>query len=110
MKTVIRDRKTPHSVTSNLWGGLSTDLIWAWCFEHDDVNDPLVKKYIPKSQVYVKSYKQDIEDNCFREKDLRRYHVDVWNEKTKNLERCGKFLVNYEIEDLFDRNTLECFM
>lgn len=110
MKTEIRDRKTPHAVTANLYGGQSTDMVWAWCFENGEVNDRLVKKYIPMSRVYVAPNTQDVPDDKFRKIDLRKVHVDVWNEKVKNFDRHGKFMVNYELREHSDRSNLNNFL
>ena len=84
METTIRDRKTPHAITSNLYGGKSTDMVWAWCFKDNDSDQKLIKKYIPISNVYVNENTQDTPDDQFRKADLRKFHVDVWNEKAKN--------------------------
>lgn len=110
MKTKIKNRKTPHAISANLFGGKSTDTIWAWAFETGDVNDRLIKKYIPKSNVYVAPYTQDLPDNQFKKVNLRNWHVDVWNEKCKNLDVYGKFMVNYQIRELLERSDLRHFL
>ena len=91
MMTVIRDRKTPHAVTANIYGGLSTDTVWADCFKDNDEDGPCVKKHIPKSQVYVAANTQGLEDYKFTSKDLRPTHTTVWNQKAKNYKKYGKF-------------------
>jgi len=97
MKTVITYRKTPHATVNTVFGTISTDLVNAWVFENGDIHDKLVKKWIPKSQCYVEANLQDLPDYLFRDYDIRKYHVDVWNEKAKNYRRYGKFLTNYQL-------------
>ena len=110
MNTEIKHRKTPHSVTSNIFGGKSTDTIWAWAFENGKIDDRPVKKHIPKAQAYVASDNQDLPDNQFKQTDMRPYHVDVWNEKAKNFARYGKFMVNYELREWMERGSLSNFL
>ena len=110
MKTSIRDRKTPHAVTANLYGGKSTDMVWAWCFKDGDAEGTLIKKHIPMTNVYVNPNTQDIPDDKFRKVDLRKYHVDVWNQKAKNFEKYNKFMTNYELKEYFSRADLNKFM
>lgn len=98
MNTVITYRKTPHATVNTIYGTIGTDMVNAWCFENGDINDKLVKKWIPKSQCYVKAGLQDLPDYAFTSSDVRKCHVDVWNEKSKNHKRYGKFLTNYEIK------------
>lgn len=110
MQTSIRDRKTPHAVTTNLYGGKSTDMVWAWCFKSNDSEGQLIKRHIPMTNVYVNENTQDIPDDKFRKADLRKFHVDVWNQKAKNFEKHGKFMTNYELREYFSRADLNNFL
>ena len=110
MMTVIRDRKTPHAVTANIYGGLSTDTVWADCFKDNDEDGPCVKKHIPKSQVYVAANTQGLEDYKFTSKDLRPTHTTVWNQKAKNYKKYGKFMTNYQLAEYNDRASLANFV
>jgi len=103
MNTKITYRKTPHSVVSTLFSTAGVDLVHAWVFEiENDENSRLVKKWIPKCQCYVKDGTQDLPDYLFREYDVRKYHVDVWNAKAKNWRKEKKFLTNYELKRHFE--------
>ena len=106
MKTVITSRKTPHSVVNTLYG-LGVDQVYAWCFENGNPEDKLVKKLIPKSHCYVAENTQDIPDYAFRPEDLRKYHVDVWNQKCKNHKKSGKFLTDYELNEFYQKKCEE---
>lgn len=97
MKTEITYRKTPHATVNTVFGTVGTDMVYAWCFENNNIEDKLVKKLTPKSQCYVKANLQDLPDYMFKDGDIRKYHVDVWNEKAKNYDRYNKFLTNYEL-------------
>jgi len=118
MNTVITCKKTPHAVCNTLSGTTGVDLVHAWCFENDDINDRLVKKWISKAQCYVNSGLQDLPDYLFREADIRKFHIDVWNEKSKNYRRYKKFLTNFELQEFFEEdkankaaadNLMQCF-
>jgi hypothetical protein len=82
-------------------------MVYAWCFESGDVEDKIIKKWIPKSQCYVKSGLQDLPDYAFTCSDIRKFHVDVWNEKAKNYKRYGKFRTNYQLRLIQEQSTLE---
>ena len=110
METKIRDRKTPHAIACNLYGGKSTDMVWAWCFKDGNPEEKLIKKYIPISNVYVNENTQHIPDDKFRKADLRKFHVDVWNQKAKNFDKHNKFMTNYELSDYFSRASLTDFL
>lgn len=97
MKTEITYRKTPHAIVNTVFGTAGVDMVYAWCFENNNIEDKLVKKLIPKSQCYVNANLQDQPDYMFKDSDMRKYHVDVWNEKAKNYDRYNKFLTNYEL-------------
>ena len=97
MNTELTYKKTPHAVCNTIYGTTGVDLVHAWCFENDNIHDRLVKKWIPKSQCYVRAGLQDLPDYLFKDGDLRKFHVDVWNEKSKNHKKCGKFLTNFEL-------------
>ena len=107
MNTDLTYKKTPHAVCNTIHGTIGVDLVHAWCFEHGDVNDRLLKKWIPKAQCYVKAGLQDLPDYLFKNSDIRKHHVDVWNEKAKNYKRCGKFKTNYEIKEYIEEKQLE---
>jgi len=110
MNTEIRDRKTPHAITSNIYGGKSTDTTWAWCFANGDPDAKIIRKHIPKAHVYVAPNTQDIPDDQFRKVDLRAWHVDVWNQKVKNRDSFGKFMTNYEIREFLSKSNLSAFL
>lgn len=95
MQTIITNRKTPHAVINTVYGS-GIDLVYAWCFENDNPEDKLIQKWIPKTHCYVRENLQDLPDYMFRSEDVRKFHVDVWNEKCKNHKNNGKFLTNYE--------------
>lgn len=98
MNTEITHKKTPHAVCNTIHGTKGTDLIHAWCFENDDINDRPVKKWISMALCYVKAGLQDLPDYLFKEAYIRKYHVDVWNQKAKNYSQYGKFLTNFELQ------------
>ena len=98
MKTVITYRKTPHAKVNTIFGTIGTDLVNAWCFEHNNIEDKLVKRWISKAQCYVKANNQDLPDYLFTSNDIRKYHIDVWNQKALNYKKYGKFLTNYELK------------
>jgi hypothetical protein len=101
MNTEITYKKTPHAVCNTIYGTTGVDVIHAWCFENDDINDRLVKKWISKAQCYVQSGLQELPDYLFKEAYIRKYHVDVWNQKAKNYRIYNKFLTNYELQKYF---------
>lgn len=103
-------RKTPHAITDNLFGGKSVDMVWAWCFEHNDPDGKLIKKYIPKSKCYVKPNTQEIPDDEFKATNLRKWHTAVWNQKSANYKKFGFFKSNYEIKELLSRASFETFL
>ena len=103
MNTVITNRKTPHAVVNTVFGTTGTDMVYAWCFENGNTEDKLVKKLIPKSQCYVAANLQDLPDYMFKEGDIRKYHVDVWNQKAKNHKNTGKFLTDYELNEYYKK-------
>jgi hypothetical protein len=107
MHTVITYRKTPHATVNTIYGTTGTDMVNAWCFENGNIDDKLVKKWIPKSQCYVKENLQDLPDYAFTSSDIRKFHVDVWNEKAKNYKRYGKFRTNYQLRLIQEQSTLE---
>jgi hypothetical protein len=107
MNTVITYRKTPHATVNTIYGTVGTDLVHAWCFENGNKEDKIIKKWISKSQCYVKAGLQDLQDYAFTSSDIRKYHVDVWNEKAKNYKRHGKFSTNYELKQNSENSTLE---
>jgi len=107
MNTVITCRKTPHATVNTIYGTIGTDMVNAWCFENGNIDDKLVKKWIPKSQCYVKEGLQDLPDYAFTSSDVRKFHVDVWNEKSKNYRRHGKFLTNHQLKTDQEKSTLE---
>lgn len=110
MKTKIRDRKTPHAVTANLYGGKSTDMVWAWCFENDDPDGRIIKKYVPMTNAYVNENTQELPDDKFRKADIRKFHVDVWNQKAYNHRTHGKFMTNFELSEYQNRSDLGKFL
>jgi hypothetical protein len=99
MNTVIRNRKTPHAVVNTVFGTSGTDMVEAWCFEFGKPDDRTLKRWIPKSNCYVEKGLQDLPDYAFKDGDIRKYHVDVWNAKSTNLRRVGKFLTNWEYDE-----------
>ena len=110
MKTKIKNRKTPHAVTNTLYGTVGVEYHLAWCFMiEEDQDGPLVKKYIPWTNSYCKPKTQDIPDHCFSVREMRKYHVDVWNQKCKNYEKHGIFVTNFEYNQTFGGNNLMPF-
>jgi hypothetical protein len=101
MNTDITCKKTPHAIVYTIHGTTGIDMVHAWVFENGDINDKPVKKWISKLKCYVGANLQDLPDYLFRDHDIRKYHVDVWNEKAKNYRRYGKFLTNYELNNFF---------
>ena len=99
MKTVITSRKTPHAAKTDLFGDKFVMQVWAWCFENGNLSDRLIRKRIPICRCYVKSGRQHIPDNELTLDDVRPYHVDVWNAKSKNLKKHGFFKVDYELDE-----------
>ena len=102
MNTEISYKKTPHAVCNTVYGTIGIDLVHAWCFENGDRDDRLVKKWISKAQCYVNAGLQELPDHLFKQADIRKYHVDVWNEKSKNHTKYGKFMTNFELKKFFD--------
>ena len=98
MNTELIYKKTPHAVCNTIYGTTGVDLVHAWCFENGNIDDRLVKRWIPKAQCYVKAGLQDLPDYLFKDSDVRKCHVDVWNEKSKNHKKYGKFLTNFELQ------------
>lgn len=107
MNTVITYRKTPHATVNTIFGTIGTDMVNAWCFENGHINDRIIKKWIPKSHCYVNAGLQNLPDYAFKSSDLRKYHVDVWNQKAKNYREHGKFATNYELANKTVNYTLE---
>ena len=103
-------RKTPHAIADNIYGGKSVDMVWAWCFKHDDPDGMLIKKYIPKSKCYTNAGTQDLPDDKFKATDIRKWHTLVWNQKSSNHKKLGVFKTNYEIREILDRASLTNFL
>ena len=101
MNTEITHKKTPHAIVHTIHGTIGIYRVHAWVFENDDINGKPVKKWISILKCYVEANLQDLPDYLFREYNIRKYHVDVWNAKAKNFKQYGKFLTNYELNNFF---------
>lgn len=96
-------RKTAIT-TANIYGGQSVDMKLVWCFEFGNDNDKLVKRYVPKVEVYAvpnAKYNGNIPS-----KALRNIHKDVFIAKEKNLKRYGKFATNHELKKMQETNAV----
>lgn len=102
MKTEITRKKTPHAICNTINGTTGTYFVNAWCFENDDINDRPVKKWISIALCYVNAGLQDLPDYLFKEANIRKYHIDVWNQKAKNHSQYEKFLTNFELQQFYE--------
>lgn len=109
-KSIIK--KTPHSKSTDtdVYGNMIIKKKLVWCFENDNHNARLVKRWVYLSEIYVKEYKQGEYDNDMTRDDMRNYHVDVWSQKVKNYKMFGLFKTNYELKELQNRSTIDIFL
>lgn len=78
--TTILDRKViSYPKGRDLWGDISTVMVWAYDLEYDDNDEPisLIKKLVPATACYVKPGVQDKE--LIRPKDLRGFTKRAWD-------------------------------
>jgi hypothetical protein len=102
-------KKEAPIIVSNLERGYSVDMIFAEDFVNNDPDAKTKKQYIPRTECYVESDCQEIEDYNLTEKNHRHISVRVWKQKQSNLRKYGKFLTNYDMDSYLSRATLVAF-
>lgn len=78
--TTILDRKVvSNPKVKNLWGGISTDVIWAndLVYNEEGAAVGLLRQYVPVTACYVKSGLQD--EDYISKKDLRNFTKRAWD-------------------------------
>ena len=110
MKTVITTRKTPHATENTVNGVKGPHLVLKERFVDGDPNGKTEMAFIPQSQCYPSSGRQDLPDYQFTASDLRNSDCDVWNARSKNRRKGLGWNTDAEIEEKCNSGNLLEFL
>jgi hypothetical protein len=75
----------------------------------DEPDAKTIKRYVLRSECYVKSDRQHIAPHNLKDSDFRNISTRLYIQKEKNSKLHGHFVSNYEWNDLVTRSNLHNF-